>query len=134
MKRMEGRRENGRMWLNVASVVILFLGLGTAVFVYQRADDESRRVLAYEQGEDSSYPVSPGDSKVYLRDLELYGGKANVLATQLRYWLAGLWTGKSLAFMIALFSVLASYGAIHAAHRMGTGSGNGIEKNDKTDG
>ena len=45
------------------------------------------------------------DSKKYLRELEVYGGKANVLATQFRSWFNGLWHGRSLAFTVAVISV-----------------------------
>src|SRR5262249_30024474 len=45
-------------------------------------------------------------SKKYLHDLEVYGGKANVLAEEFREWFAGLWYGKSLAGTIAVLTVL----------------------------
>jgi len=46
------------------------------------------------------------DSKKYLREMEVYGGKANVLAAQLRHWFDGLWHGRSLALTVAVISVL----------------------------
>jgi hypothetical protein len=46
------------------------------------------------------------DSKVYLRQMEVYGGKANVLAYELREWFAGLWHGRALAFTVAGLSAL----------------------------
>lgn len=46
------------------------------------------------------------NSKKYLRELEVYGGKANVLATEFRRWFDGLWHGRSLAFTVAVISVL----------------------------
>jgi hypothetical protein len=45
-------------------------------------------------------------SKKYLHDLEVYGGKANVLASEFREWFAGLWYGRNLAFTIAALTVL----------------------------
>ncbi len=48
------------------------------------------------------------DSKVYLRQMEVYGGTANVLASELREWFAGLWTGRSLAFTVAFLSLVAA--------------------------
>src|ERR1039457_2272216 len=45
------------------------------------------------------------DSKKYLREMEVYGGKANVLAAEIRHWFDGLWHGRSLAFTVALISV-----------------------------
>ncbi len=46
------------------------------------------------------------NSKKYLRELEVYGGKANVMATQFRHWFDGLWHGRSLAFTVAVIAVL----------------------------
>lgn len=46
------------------------------------------------------------ESKKYLREMEVYGGKANLLASQLRHWFDGLWHGRSLAFTVAVISVL----------------------------
>lgn len=45
-------------------------------------------------------------SKKYLHDLEVYGGKANVLAAEFRDWFAGLWYGRNLAFTIAVLTVV----------------------------
>ena len=115
---MKGKgRLNLRTCLNIASVLLLFFGLGGAILIYQTAGDESGPVLGYVGGDDSAYPVRPGDSKKYLRDLELYGGKGNVLATEFRQWCGTLLHGRPLAYMVALLSVLASYGAFYAAGR-----------------
>ncbi len=48
----------------------------------------------------------PEDSKQYLRQMEVYGGRANVLATQAREWFGGLWHGKRLAGTIAVLSLV----------------------------
>ncbi|HEY3276885.1 MAG TPA: hypothetical protein VGJ94_09710 [Syntrophorhabdaceae bacterium] len=109
---------NLRIWLTIGSVFVLLAGLGSAVAIYQSAIDEPPRVLGYEGGDESAYPVRPEDSKSYLRDLELYGGKSNVLATQFRHWAGGLFQGKSLALIVAVFSLLLSYAAFYAAGRM----------------
>jgi hypothetical protein len=102
-------------WLNIISVVILLVGLGSAVLIYQRAANDSTSVLGYQEEGGSVYPVNPQDSKMFLRDLELYGGKANVLAYQLRSWFVGLWHGKPLAFTIACITIVVSYGFFYAA-------------------
>jgi hypothetical protein len=47
-------------------------------------------------------------SKKYQHDLEVYGGKANVLAAEFRDWFAGLWYGRNLAFTIAVLAILAA--------------------------
>jgi hypothetical protein len=46
------------------------------------------------------------ESKKYLHDLEVYGGKANVLAAEFREWFSGLWSGKNLAYTIVVLTVL----------------------------
>jgi len=43
------------------------------------------------------YPMMPEDSKMYQRDLELYGGKAAVLADEFWRWFVTLWHGTRLA-------------------------------------
>jgi hypothetical protein len=45
------------------------------------------------------------DSKRYLRDMEVYGGTANVLATEFRHWFSGLWHGRTLALTVVVLSV-----------------------------
>lgn len=104
--------------LNLVSVIILLVGLGGAILIYQTAEDDSNNVLSYEKGYESVYPIMPQDSKKHLRDLELYGGKANVLMTEFRLWFVGLWQGKSLAFMVACFAIFLSFGVFYAANRL----------------
>jgi hypothetical protein len=74
---------------------ILVVGFVSAVVIYFVA---------------ATQPETPGfefeNSKKYLRELEVYGGKANVLATEFRHWFDGLWHGRSLAFTVAVISVV----------------------------
>ncbi len=48
----------------------------------------------------------PEDSKQYLRQMEVYGGRANVLASQAREWFRELWHGKRLAGTVAILSLV----------------------------
>ena len=82
-------------WLAVAIVII---GLGSAVFLYVTASPPPQHPLGYD----------PFDSKKYVRELELYGGKINVLAVEFRQWLASLWRGQHLAYTLAFLTVLLS--------------------------
>jgi|SRR5499433_4318120 len=75
---------------------ILAVGLVGAVLIYLTAASSPADSLGYD----------PEQSKQYLRTLELYGGKANVLATELRTWFDGLWHGTRLAYAVAGASVL----------------------------
>lgn len=73
------------------TAAILAVGFGTAAFVYQTAAPAPGNPLGYD----------PMDTKKYLRDLEVYGGKVNVLATEFMRWFDGLWRGRSLAYTLA---------------------------------
>ncbi len=104
--------------LNLLSALILVVGLGTAAWIYHRAANPPYGALGYEAGDGTLYPIMPEDSKQYLRSMELYGGKANVLADELRRWFVGLWQGKSLACIIAGAAILLSYGFFYAANHL----------------
>jgi len=75
--------------LNLIGAIMLLVGLGSAILIYRTAENDSNSILGYEEGDGSVYPVRPEDSKKYLRDLELYGGKANVLTDEFRRWFIG---------------------------------------------
>jgi hypothetical protein len=45
-------------------------------------------------------------SKKVAHDMEVYGGRANVLADDFREWFAGLWRGRNLAGTVAVLTVL----------------------------
>ena len=117
---MKGKITYLPLCLNLFSAFVLLVGLGGAVYIYQTAANDSNSVLGYEEGGGSVYPITPEDSKMFLRDLELYGGKANVLAYQFRSWLVGLWHGKSLAFTVACIAIVVSFGFFYAANHVPT--------------
>jgi hypothetical protein len=50
------------------------------------------------------------------QDLELYGGKANLLANELTRWFAGLWHGESLAYTIGCITIFLSFGLFYVAY------------------
>ena len=82
------------------AAVILVLGLGGALWIYVAA----ALAPVDASGED------PTDSKQYQRQMELYGGKANVLAADLMRWLGSLWHGRRLALTVACATVLVAGG------------------------
>ena len=82
--------------LYLIAVIILLLGMGSAILIYLTAENSPDNVLGYE------------NSKSYLHDIELYGGKANILADELVRWFVGLWHGKSLAFTVAFIAIFAA--------------------------
>jgi hypothetical protein len=46
------------------------------------------------------------DSKIYQRTLEVYGGTANLVASQIREGLLGLWRGRTLAYTLAVLTLV----------------------------
>jgi hypothetical protein len=106
--------------LYLASAVILAAGAAGAVFIYLTAGDVPDSALGYEVEE----------SKRYMRDLELYGGKANVLAAEFMNWFRGLWHGRSLAFTVAFVAVVVSLGLFVVAYHMPPGSHPGDRDGD----
>ena len=107
-----------RTCLNLLSALILLVGLGSATWIYQRAENAPYGALGYVNEGGTLYPVMPEDSKSYLRGLELYGGTANVLVDEFRRWVGGLFQGKSLAFILAGASILISFGFSYAANHL----------------
>ena len=105
-----------RVFLNLIGLIILLGGLGGAILVYHSAGNNLNNNLIYEEEGGTVYPRKPEDSKKYIRDLELYGGRANVLVTEFRLWLVGLWQGKSIAFIIAFLTVLVASGFFYSAN------------------
>lgn len=84
----------------LVTILMLFAGLGSAVVIYLTAGSpgESSMVDEFEE------------SKRFVHDLELYGGKANVIANKFSRWFDGLWHGQSLAFTVAFLTVVISVG------------------------
>jgi len=104
--------------LNLMGAIILLVGLGSAILIYLKAENASDSVLGYEVVGGDVYPISPENSKMYVHDLELFGGKSAVLANEFRYWFVGLWHGKSLAFTVACIAIFLSFGAFFVANHI----------------
>ncbi len=117
-----------RSRLNLLAAAILLAGLLSAIWIYARAENVPYGVLGYESEGGTLYPIMPEDSKQYEREMELYGGKANVLADRLRRWLGGLFHGKSLAVLIAITATIISLGIYYAANYLPPGSQADAEK------
>lgn len=77
---------------------ILAVGFGSAlaIFVVASIRPPSENPLGYD----------PMDTKQYRHDLEVYGGQASVLAEQFQDWFLGLWRGRSLAYTVAVSTLL----------------------------
>jgi hypothetical protein len=104
--------------LFLISAAILLFGLGSAVAIYHAADGELDEGQSYEVAGGKIYPAMQERSKKYMHDLELYGGKAAVLADDFNRWFDSLWRGRSLAVTVACISVLLSFGFFIAARNV----------------
>ena len=98
-----------RTCLNLISAIILMAGLGSAALIHQRAGNDPYGPLGYEVVDGTRYPIMPENSKLYRHNLEVYGGKFNVIMDDFRRWFVGLWHGKSLAFIIACTTIVISF-------------------------
>jgi len=86
--------------LQLTAVVILIVGFITAAGIYVLAARSTDDMIAYEIEH----------SKQYQRMLELYGGKANVMAVEITQWFDSLWHGTRLAYTVASATVLIAVG------------------------
>ncbi len=107
----------------LVTAVILLVGLGGSVLIYLAADKHPDNALGYDVVGGDVYPIMPEDSKMYKHDLELFGGKANVIANDFTRWFAGLWQGESLAYTVACLTIIVSLGFFLIANHLTSGSG-----------
>jgi hypothetical protein len=73
---------------------ILVIGLGSALLVFVVAELPSGNPLG-----------EPGESKMYVHDMLLYGGKTNMVLGEFTQWFGSLWHGKRLAFSLAVLTL-----------------------------
>jgi hypothetical protein len=104
--------------LYLITAIILIVGLGSSGLIYMTAENYSGSVLGYEIVGGSVHPIAPEDSKKYIHDLTLYGGKAAVIADEFNRWFIGLWHGKSLAFTVACITIFISLGFLFVAYHL----------------
>jgi hypothetical protein len=79
---------------------ILMVGLASAVAVYFTAVNPADNPLGNPQD----------DSKIYRRTMEMVGGQANLVAGDITGWVTGLWHGKTLAYTLAVLTLVVAYG------------------------
>jgi hypothetical protein len=97
--------------LYLVAAIILLTGLGSSALISFTARNEAGGGSGYEEAGGDIYTVRPGDSKIYRHDLQVYGGKANVVMDEFMRWFDGLWRGKSLAFTIICITVFIAFGS-----------------------
>ena len=103
------RRERLRFW----GMAILVVGLAAAVVIHFVAPPAVGPVVGYQSGDGGSQPITAFESKQYMRNLEMYGGKMGVMLFELATWFAGLWQGKALAKTVGFIAVLAAAVCFH---------------------
>lgn len=99
-----------RQRLYLASLIILVVGLCTAATLYVTMDDseaaeDTYRIIIYNG---KSYPIPVDSDRLYLQNLERFGGKAAVLFAQFNRWFISLWRGKALAVTVLWITIIAS--------------------------
>ncbi len=109
---MKWKNTNTPTRLRLAAAFTLLVGLVGSVSIYLTAADVS----------DSDLVNEFENSNMYRHDLELYGGKANLLANDFRQWFDGLWHGKTLAYTIAVIAVIVALAIFFVAHHMPAGT------------
>jgi hypothetical protein len=80
-------------------LAILLAGLTASLAIFLTARPPAPNPLGYE----------PEDSKQYLRNMEVYGGRSNLIASEVREGFASLWHGKRLAYTVAVITLLAAW-------------------------
>jgi len=88
-----------RRRLRAAIAAVCAAGFTSAIVIYARARPSAANPLGYD----------PNDTKSYIRQMEYYGGQANLLASDIREWFSGLWHGRNLAFTVAALTLVAAF-------------------------
>ena len=102
--------------LNIMGVIVLLVGIGSARLVIQRGQPPATNSTAIGGWQDSSLALM--DSKTATRNIELYGGKVEVLMVQALDWLQ---RPAVLAILIALVAVLLALGCFLTARHLSAG-------------
>ena len=104
--------------LYVSAAIVLIVGLLSAAFVYRSADETRSDAIGYEFADGQIHVITASESKRYRHDLERFGGKAAVFADDFNRWFASLWSGKRLAYVLALLSLGIALTLLRIAHRL----------------
>ena len=85
--------------LYLCAILSLLIGLSSSVWIFVTAEVPlgNDMISDYE------------NSKMYMRNLKLYGGQFNVLADEFRRWFSGLWHGKTLAYTITFVTIFIAF-------------------------
>jgi hypothetical protein len=90
--------------------LILIVGLGGASAIFLMAGHDRDDAGGYEIVNGQAFPVNPAETGRYRHDLELYGGKWNVVTDRVVRRLGGFWRGTALAFTVAGLTIVLAAG------------------------
>jgi hypothetical protein len=83
----------------IVTAAILLVGFGSAVTIYLTA------------GEAPDDPFAEFEkSKKFAYELERMGGKAAIVANDFNKWFVGLWQGETLAYTVAVITIILAAG------------------------
>ena len=99
--------------LYIIAAVILVVGMGSSIFIYLTAGEIDTEAVFGNQLD---------ESKSYRRSLELYGGQANLLASEFTQWFNSLWHGKSLGITLACITGIICLGILLFAYNLASDS------------
>jgi hypothetical protein len=85
--------------LQLTALIIALAGISGSLILFLTAEPAPPPPLGYD----------PLTMKAPLREMQVYGGMANVFATRFRQWFAGLWHGRPLACIVAVFSLSVAF-------------------------
>jgi len=115
---MKRNKADQQTHLYLITAIILLAGLGSSTLIYLTAD---------EIGIDSPFEDALEGSKSYRHNLELYGGKANLLASEFMHWFHGLWHGKALGVTFACLTIFICCGILLIAYNLPSDPGSGSQ-------
>ncbi len=107
-----------RKWLYFASAAILTAGIVSSILIYLAAANDESADSEYEVIGGFVYPGGGTYNKKYIHDLQVYGGNAAMLADRFTRWFNGLWHGTSLAYTVAVITLLVAFIVFVAARNV----------------
>lgn len=107
----------------IAGALILMIGLGMSLGITLTTPAEDTDIEG-----NSLQVIAPGDSKTYRHELERFGGKAAVMADDLKRWVISWFEGRRFALLIGIFSGIAALACFRAGWRQMHGSATVVQK------
>jgi hypothetical protein len=97
-----------RRKINRVSTALVLAGMAGAVLIYALAEPEEP---------DDPWRTDPLAQRRYNRQMQVIGGKANLLSAEFMDWFAARWHGRNLAYTVAVLTVAVTGGYRFVAHR-----------------